>query len=95
MTRYTVVWDPELENAFASAWIAGDSKMRSTLTAISDWLDAQLAEDPEVKGWPRPDLAARTVDVPLSISSARVEATYKVLPADRLVRVTRLVFRIN
>jgi hypothetical protein len=90
MTRYTVVWDADVEAALANAWIAGDSAMRSTLTAIADWIDAYLAEAPDIKGEPLPELSARMVSVPLSIAPARVEATF---PDDRLVRVTRLVFR--
>jgi hypothetical protein len=93
MTRYTVVWDADVEAALVNAWIAGDSTMRSTLTAIADWVDAYLAEDPDVKGQPLPQLSARMIAVPLSIAPARVEATFRVFPNDRLVRVTRLVVR--
>jgi hypothetical protein len=93
MTRYTVVWDEGVEAAFASAWIAGDPTMRSTLTAIANWVDAHLAEDADVKGQSLQELSARVVAVPLSIAPARVEATFQVVPDDRLVRVTRLVFR--
>jgi hypothetical protein len=92
MTRYTVVWDADVEAALVNAWIAGLS-MRSTLTAIADWLDTYLVEDPDVKGQPVPELSARMIAVPLSIAPARVEATFQVFPDDRLVRVTRLVFR--
>ena len=53
MTRYTVVWDPELDHSFNNAWIASDSRMRRTLTAIANWLDAELAENPEKKGQSR------------------------------------------
>jgi hypothetical protein len=52
-----------------------------------------LAVDPGNKGLRHADLDARTIHVPLSDSSAQVEATYQVFPADRLVRVIRLVFR--
>lgn len=74
MIRYTVVWDRELDDAVANAWIDGDAAMRRTLTAISDWLDRNLAVDPDTKGEPRTEDAVRTIQVPLSISSARVEA---------------------
>ena len=93
MIRYTVVWDPELDHAFTNAWTASDSRMRTTLTAISNWLDAQLAENPDKKGRSRSADAARIIEVPLSVSSVRVEATYHVFPDDRLVRLDRLVFR--
>jgi hypothetical protein len=93
MTRYTVAWDTDVELALTEAWIAGDSAMRSALTAIADWLDTYLTGDADVKGQPLPELSARTVAIPLSIAPARVEATFQVFPEDRLVRVTRLVFR--
>jgi hypothetical protein len=93
MTRYTVVWDADVDVALTNAWIAGNSKIRSTLTSIADWVDRYLAEDADVKGQPLPELSARMVAVPLSITPARVEATFQVFPDDRMVRVTRLVFR--
>jgi hypothetical protein len=93
MTRYTVVWDVDVETALASAWIAGDPTMRSTLTAIANWVDAYLSQDVDDKGESLPEFSARVVTVPLSIAPARVEATFQVFPDDRLVRVTRLVFR--
>jgi hypothetical protein len=93
MTRYTVVWDTDVESALANAWIAGNSTTRSTLTAIAGWIDTSLSEDPDLKGHPLPEHSARSIAVPLSITPARVEVTYQVFPDDRLVRVTRLVFR--
>jgi hypothetical protein len=93
MTRYTVVWDMEVEASLTKAWIAGNSAMRSALTAIADWIDSFLSDDPDLKGQYLPELSARTIAVPLSISPARVEVTFQVFPDDRLVRVTRLVFR--
>jgi len=95
MMRYTVVWDPDVQNALLNAWVAGESMMRWTLTAIADWIDSHLAEDADLKGQPGGEPSSRTIDVPLSITSARVEATYRVFPDDRLVRLTRLVFRIK
>jgi hypothetical protein len=79
--------------ALANAWVAGDPTMRSALTAIADWVDNYLAEDPNLKGHNLPEHSARTVAVPFSIATARVEAIFQVFPDDRLVRVTRLVFR--
>ena len=93
MIRYTVVWDPELDDSFNNAWIDSDSQMRSALTAISNWLDAELAENPDKKGQPRSTDAARVIELPLSVSSVRVEAIYHVFPDDRLVRLNQLVFR--
>jgi hypothetical protein len=93
MTRYTVVWDTDVEASLANAWIAGNSAMRFALTAIADWIDTSLSEDPDLKGQPLPEISVRTMNVPLSISTARVEVTYQVFPDDRLVRVVRIVFR--
>jgi hypothetical protein len=92
MKPYTVVWDPELDRAFMDAWIDSDSRMRATLTAVSNWLDVQLGEDPDKKGRSRSSDAARIIEVPLSVSSVRVEAIYHILPDDRLVRLDRLIF---
>jgi hypothetical protein len=47
MTRYTVVWDPDVEVPFIGYWVAGDSQTRATLTEIANWVDANLAEDPD------------------------------------------------
>jgi hypothetical protein len=92
MTRYTVVWDTELERAVTHWWLAGDSHVRSTLTAIADWVDTYLAVDADIKGQIMPEEAARTIAVPISITTVRVNVTFDVLPEDRLVRVKRLVF---
>jgi hypothetical protein len=93
MTRYTVVWDTEVESRFISAWIAGDAHTRAILTEIANWVDNNLCEDPDQKGEPRPDLVARILAVPISGTSARVSVTYQTLPDDRQVRVVRLVIR--
>ncbi len=93
MTRRTVVWDPDVENGLAEKWVTGDSKMRSTLTAIADWLDTNLTVDPDVKGRPLPERSARVIDVPFSIASARAEVMYQVFPDDRMVRIIQLVLR--
>jgi hypothetical protein len=90
--RYTVVWDSELDNAIVNTWIASDSPTRATLTAISNWLDAQLAENPDKKGQSRSPDAGRVIEVPQSISFVQVEAIYHVIPDDRIVRLVRLVF---
>lgn len=93
MTRYTVVWDAELQTAVTYWWLAGDSNMRSVLTAIADWVDTYLAVDADLKGQAMPEEAARTIAVPISVATARVDVTFEVLPNDRLVRVKRFVFR--
>lgn len=93
MTRFTVVWDKELESTFANTWIAGDSNIRRALTEIADWIDSNLTDDPHTKGEPRADVAERVVSVPFSAPYARVDAIFQVLREDRIVRGTRLVFR--
>jgi hypothetical protein len=50
MTRYTVVWDEQVESQFLRAWLRGDSHLRSILTDIANWIDRELAVDPEQKG---------------------------------------------
>ena len=77
MIRFTVVWDQELDDAIANAWIAGDAEIRRTLTAFSDWLDRHLVVDPDIKGEPGLEELERTIQVPLSVSSARVQAIYR------------------
>jgi hypothetical protein len=93
MARYTVVWDPDVEAPFIANWVAGDSQTRATLTEIATWVDANLAEDPDVKGQSRDDLAARIVPVPLSSSTVRVSVSYEVWPDDRQVHVIRLTMK--
>jgi len=92
MTRYTVLWDADIEVQFVSAWLAGDSRTRATLTEIANWVDKNLAEDPNQKGQPRHDLSARILAVPTASSAARVSVIFQVLSEDRQVRVVRLVF---
>jgi hypothetical protein len=93
MTRYTVLWDPEVEAAFLAAWMACGSQSRQILTEVADWIDLHLATDPERIGLERPDIGVRIVAVPVEETTARVSATFQVLPEDRQVRVVRLVFR--
>ena len=93
MTRFTVVWAADVQDSFANAWIASDSRTRRSLTDIAEWIDTNLADDADVKGQSIPDRAARTVDVPLRNSGARVSAVYQVLPNDRLVRVIQIIFQ--
>jgi hypothetical protein len=50
ITRYTVVWDADLEAHFVDAWVGSDSQTRALLTDIANWIDANLAVDPELQG---------------------------------------------
>jgi hypothetical protein len=95
MTHYTVAWDKEVENTYLRAWLASRSQTRRVLTQVADWIDRELAQDPELKGQLLPDLSGRLIDVPLSKVDARMQATYVVSSADRIVRVIRLTFRIE
>jgi len=93
MTRYTVVWDPDVEAPFIKYWVAAGSQTRAILTEIANWVDANLAEDPGNKGHARPDLGARIIAVPPLGLPARVSVSYEVWPEDRQVRVIRLTIR--
>jgi hypothetical protein len=92
MTRYTVVWDSDVEVSFINAWIAGTSLTRAILSEVANWLDTTLAEDPDQKGQPRTADTARQIDIPIRSTPAHITAIYQVVPEDRLVRVIRLVF---
>jgi hypothetical protein len=93
MTRFTVVWDRQVESQFINDWIDGDSQTRSILTAIANWIDATLAEDPELKGRAYAGSWARILVVPLGPPSIRITVAYDVIPEDRQVRVIRLTIR--
>lgn len=90
MTRFTVIWDEDVEAAFVTRWIAGDHRMREILSEIANWVDDNLAEDPDRKGQPRNDLNARILAVPLADSPLRASVTYEVWPEDRRVHVLRM-----
>lgn len=93
MTRYTVVWDEDVEVPFISAWIAGDSQFRAILTEAANWVDANLADDPDRKGQPLSGESARVVAVPISESPARVSVTYQIFPDERQVRIICMILR--
>jgi hypothetical protein len=93
MTRYTVVWDKEVEELLLNAWLAADSQRRAILTSISDWIDSELAIDPEIKGHSLSDSEGRIVEASVSNSNLRASVTYRVFPQDRQVRITLLVIR--
>jgi hypothetical protein len=88
--RYTVVWDQDVEAAYIDRWLASDSGTRSLLSDAANWVDRNLAEEPEAKGQARPDLGARIIAVPLSSSSVRVSVTYEIWPDERQVHVIRI-----
>ena len=75
------------------AWLRGDSHLRSILTEIANWIDRELAVDPEQKGLAVDEPDARVLAIPVSTSKARVSVTFQLLPEDRQVRVVRLLFR--
>jgi hypothetical protein len=92
LTRFTVPWDPEVEDIYITVWLAGDSETRRALTDIANWVDRGLAEDPDVQGQALPELTGRTIEIPIAESDANVRATYTVSRDDRVVRVIRLSF---
>ena len=75
MTRYTVLWDQDVESQFIRAWVASDSSTRGVLTEVANWVDSSLAADPEQQGRPLDALDARMALVPLTSSAARVVVT--------------------
>lgn len=104
MTRYTVVWDKDVESDFIQLWMTSDSETRAILTEAADWIDRHLCTDPERQGEPRHDMPVRILPVPTSPPTfrhlvtpssppRRVSVVYQVVAADRLVRVLRLILR--
>jgi hypothetical protein len=92
MTRYRVEWDPAVDAHFINAWIAADSALRHQLTEIGNWIDRELAVDPDTKGEYQSDFEVRTLAVPTS-SAARVSVAYRVFADDRVVRVVQLTLK--
>ena len=88
MTRYTVLWDSQIEAEFVRLWVDSDSTMRAALTEVARSIDRNLALDPENKGLWRADLGVRVLVVPAADKKCSV--VFQVLPEDRQVRVLRL-----
>ena len=91
MSRYTVMWNRDLESDFINIWLASDSSIRSALTRASDWIDQKLALDPESQGRPLEETAYRILIVP-GTEPLRVEVVYEVIPLDRQVRIVNIRF---
>jgi hypothetical protein len=91
MAHYTVIWDPVLESNYTDMWTRSGSETRAILTSVANWVDDELAVDPDTKGEIRLEIEGCVLAVP--ISGARVSVVYKVVPADRIVYVTHLKFR--
>ena len=87
MNRYTVVWDPDLQVDFIRTWTAADSALRSALTRASDWVDQNLALDPERLGRPSPvDPTHRSLLIPKT-GDYSIVVHYQILAEDRQVEV--------
>ena len=93
MMRFTVLWDKDVEEAYLSHWIEGDSRKRAILTELANGVDSQLAENPENKGQLHSDLNVRILAVPVASSPIRVSVSFKVSSKDRCVNVIRLTLR--
>jgi hypothetical protein len=91
MARYTVIWDKVLQENYTDMWTRSDPHTREILTQIANWVDHNLAVDPEIKGQERPEVDGRVLAVPSS--DARVAVIYRVMPADRQVFVKQFIFR--
>jgi hypothetical protein len=89
MTKYTVVWDSQVEAHFITAWVHSDPRTRAILTDVANWIDANLAVDADLKG--QEEESVRILSVP--ITTVQISVAYEVFPEDRLVRVLRLTFR--
>lgn len=92
MTRYTVLWDTELDQHFVDAWVRSDSNTRNVLTDVANWIDSELSIDPDAKG--RRDAhqgSLRILAVPNP--DAQISIAYQVYPEDRKVIVLRLLFQ--
>lgn len=92
MTRYTVVWHPDLSADFTEVWLYSDSPMRAALTHASHWADVNFELNPEHLGRPLEGLPYRVVVVS-GPEGRHVEIVFEVVPADRQVRIIRFTPR--
>jgi hypothetical protein len=92
MSRYTVVWDPDLESEYIEQWADADSTFRSLLTHVSDWLDVNLRDAPEKVGVDFDGTLKRVVVIP-GTGTYIFEAAFTIVPDDRQVRVIGITFR--
>ena len=90
MSRYTILWDPLVEEQFIDKWISSDSQTRRRLTEIATWVDANLNTDPLSKGKEESD-SVRVLA--FSIGASNNSVAFQVLPQDLQVLVIRLVMR--
>lgn len=79
--RFTVVWLPRAERELAKLWEASDN--RAALTRAADRIERLLATQPDHVGEERPDGRRLLFEEPLGLQ-------YRVLQADRLVRVVTI-----
>jgi hypothetical protein len=93
MTRYTVVWDEHDERPFIAVWVGAGPAIRSLLTETANWIDRYLAVDPDQLGVVESESNERVVTIPTSSPLVNVSVAFQVFPADRQVRVQRIVFR--
>ena len=89
MTRYTVVWDKEVEDPFMNGRFGPASRSYRHRKLV----DRELAVDPEVKGQAQADPLNRVIDATAANSTTRASVSYRIIPDDRQVRVTLVVIR--
>ena len=78
MIRYTVVWHDDALNQLAQIWM--DASDRDSVTAATNAIDRQLADDASAKG--------TAVEGDLRLSSIPpLRVLFAVIEADRLVRI--------
>jgi hypothetical protein len=92
MTKYTVLWDADLERDFIDSWARSDSRTRAVLTEIANRVDALLSVSPQSKGIKEAE-SIRLLD--LTTAAAKASVAYQVLDKHRQVRVIRLTFRTS
>lgn len=81
MTRFTVVWDPAIEDQLAELWMHRSD--RYAISHSADLIDLELSTDAEDKGHPVGDRLRVLVVAPLDV-------LFEVSPDDRMVRVVDL-----
>ncbi len=81
MTRFTVVWDPAIENQLAELWMQRPD--RNAISHAANLIDLELSTDAADKGHLVGDKLRVLVVAPLDV-------LFEVSPDDRMVRIVDL-----
>jgi hypothetical protein len=79
--NYTVLWDPDAEQALADIWM--NASDRGDVTAAADQIDRVLRIDPQQQGESRAQGRRVLLIAPLGV-------LFRVLEQDRIVRVIQV-----